>query len=198
MIAQSRHQEAIELLERLIPAVETAGRNGSLIMLLNLYAVALDRSGEPERATESLLRALKLAQPEGYIRTFLDDERPLARLLEKLALSIDSGTAKVSSPVRQYLDRLLSASHDDTTSPVDLPLAQEKETGDETSAHDLLSDRELEVLRLVATGLSNKDIAEQLFVAPGTVKRHIHNIYEKLGATSRTHAVAHARSRGLI
>lgn len=196
LIAQGRHQEALELLDRLILAVETAGRNGSLIMLLNLRAIALDSSGEPEKATRSLMQALTLGQPEGYVRTFLDDEKPLARLLEKLARTIDSGTMKAPSHIRGYLHQLLSESRNDTATG-----SMPTETSAIENAKDVLdhlSDRELEVLRLVATGLSNKDIAEQLFVAPGTIKRHIHNIYEKLGATSRTHAVAHARKRGLL
>ncbi len=206
LIGLGRYDEAAVVLDELIEAADAAGRDGSLIILLNLRALTFHAAGECGRAKERLIRALRLAEPEGYVRTFLDEGKRMEILLRETAkdLAADGGTA---DPVTaRYVARLLDAfAHEPGAAPAvaaeivergvrpaaDLP-------GRSESDPDALSDREIEVLRLVADGLSNKEIAERLFVAAGTVKRHVHNIYAKLDATSRTQAVARAREKGVF
>jgi LuxR family maltose regulon positive regulatory protein len=127
----------------------------------------------------ALERALSLAEPEGYVRTFVDEGEPMAQLLRR---ALSQGIAP------EYAARLLDA-FGEPAAPLP-PAAQ--------PLIEPLTDRELEVLRLIAAGLSNREIAHQLVVAVSTVKTHINHIYGKLDAKSRTHAVAQARALDLL
>ncbi|MBN1873032.1 MAG: winged helix-turn-helix transcriptional regulator [Anaerolineae bacterium] len=128
-------------------------------------------------AHAQLARAVELAAPETYIRAFLDEDPQLLSLLPE-----------VRSLAPDFVDHIL----DDAN----IPAVQQQITAQALSNQTLiepLSERELEVLRLIAGGLNNREIATHLFITPGTVKRHINNIYGKLQVHSRTQAVAKAR-----
>jgi LuxR family maltose regulon positive regulatory protein len=147
-------------------------RQGLLISLLVLRALAYYKGGDTPRALGYLEQALELAEPEGYISPFLKEGPIITDLLYKVA----AGGKAVS-----YIQTLLEVSLAD---PLDLD--------------EPLSSRELEVLRLMAVGASNAQIAQQLVIAVNTVKKHITNIFAKLNATHRTEAVARAREIGLL
>jgi LuxR family maltose regulon positive regulatory protein len=186
--AQGQHGDALSLLEGLCKASEEAGRTGELIEILALQALALWAKNEKERAVVTLTRALLLAEPEGYVRTFVDEGAAMGDLLSATLEARQRGHLDPANrvPVR-YLAKLLGA------------VAQEASalTADELLT-DSLSERELEVLALVAAGESNAGIAGKLFVSTSTVKTHINNLYRKLGARSRTQALARAREMHLL
>ena len=155
---------------------------GSAIEILVLQALALAAAGDIPTALKSLARALTLAEPEGYVRIFVDEGRPMAALLSDAA-------ARGMMP--DYTGKLLAA-----FGPQILP--PDADPAQPVSEVDPLSARELELLRLVAQGLSNQEIGERLFLALDTVKGHNRRIYAKLQVQRRTEAVARARELGLI
>jgi LuxR family maltose regulon positive regulatory protein len=176
--------EATGLLERLLQAAEEGGRTGSVIEILVLQALAHEAQDESPSALVSLERALALAEPEGYVRIFVDEGRPMAQLLSEAA-------ARGIMP--DYTAKLLAVFEAEERKSEDrsyLPPAQ--------SLTEPLSQRELEVLPLIAQGLSNREIGERLFLAVITVKGHNRNIFRKLQVRRRTEAVARARELGLL
>ncbi len=178
--------EALKLLERILKVAEEGGRIGSVIEILVLQALAYEARGDATLALEPLARALALAEPEGYVRMFADEGRPMATLLEKMA-------RKGNGHVRAYLRKLLAA--------FDSPDGARETPGQAAGAEGLLdplSERELEVLRLIAQGLSNREIGKRLFRALSTIKGHNQTIFEKLQVQSRTAAVARAREMELL
>jgi LuxR family maltose regulon positive regulatory protein len=178
-LATGKYEKALRLLIRLQEHVEAAGRTRSLIQTLVLRALAHQALNDTPQALGALKRALDLTQSEGYIRMFVDEGEPMARLL-RLALS------EGVNP--NYISRLL-AGFPEPTEP--------SATGDYALVEPL-SERELEVLRLIAAGLSNQEIAQELVIAVSTVKSHINHIYGKLGVKSRTQAIAKAQSLRLL
>jgi LuxR family transcriptional regulator, maltose regulon positive regulatory protein len=180
-------RETMGLLERLLKAAEEGGRLGNVIEILVLQALAHEAQGENPSALVPLERVLTLAEPEGYVRTFVDEGPSMEQLLLEAA-------ARGIMP--DYTGKLLAAfeaegriDSDDSprpTPPASQPLAEP------------LSDRELEVLHLIAQGLSNREIGERLFLAIITVKGHNRNIFRKLQVRRRTEAVARARELGLL
>jgi LuxR family transcriptional regulator, maltose regulon positive regulatory protein len=182
---EERHiREAMGLLERLLQAAQAGERTGSVIEILMIQALAHQtRDGSPS-ALLPLQRALTLAEPEGYVRIFVDDGRPMARLLTDAA---------AHGIMADYVTRLQAAFEVEEQKSADKlprPPAQ--------SLIEPLSRRELEVLQLVAQGLSNREISERLFLALITVKGHNRNIFRKLQVRRRTEAVARARELGLL
>jgi LuxR family maltose regulon positive regulatory protein len=175
----SEIEEALELLAQLLEAAEVAERPGSMIKILPLQALAFQAQGDLDQAFCTLERALSLAEPEGYVRTFVDEGKPMARLLRR---ALAEGIAP------SYVSKLLPA-FGESAQPVP-PATQ--------ALVEPLTERELEVLRLIAAGLSNREIAQELVVALSTVKTHINHIYGKLDAKSRTQAVAQARALDLL
>jgi LuxR family maltose regulon positive regulatory protein len=170
--------EAIGLIERLLHAAEDGGRTGSVIEILVLQALAHHAQGNIPPALESLKRALALAEPEGYVRIFVDEGQPMPALLREAA---KQGIAP------NYVRKLRAAfGKAEARTPGAQPLIEP------------LSERELEVLQLIAQGLSNREISERLFVALNTVKGHNRKIYGKLQVQRRTEAVARARRLGLL
>jgi LuxR family transcriptional regulator, maltose regulon positive regulatory protein len=188
LLARGRHDETLRLLRELREAAEAAGRTGTLIEILSLQAMALWASNEKEQGVEILTQALAMAEPEGYVRTFVDEGATMADLLaatlEARQKSHPDSAGRV--PAR-YLAKLLAA--------LDQASAALASDGRLTEP---LSERELEVLALIAAGETNGEIAGKLFVSISTVKTHINNLYRKLGARSRTRAVARARELGLL
>jgi LuxR family maltose regulon positive regulatory protein len=194
MLAQGKPEEAIVRLTRSLAAAEASGQFGAAIEMRILRSLALMRQGDVQEAKVDLERALALAEPEGYVRIFLDEGRPMQMLLAQWLARAGDG------PLRDYAVRLISQFD---AEPHVEPATQEKASpaGDLTEPVALLeplSQRELEVLHLIALGRTNKEIAQQLVVAPGTVKAHASHIYGKLDVTNRTEAVARARQLGIL
>jgi len=186
-VARGEHEEALRLLEELRQSTETAGRTGKLIEILTLQALTLWQRSKREQALGTLTRALALAEPEGYVRTFVDEGTAMGELLSAGLEARQRGHLDATRVPARYLAKLLAI------------LAQENAAlGVGERLSEPLSERELEVLGLVAAGKSNVEIASSLFVSLSTVKTHINNLYRKLGARSRTHALARARDLDLI
>ena len=178
-----RHaDDAVRLLERLTSAAEAGGRFGSLIEILVLQALAQHASGNLRQALDSLSRALALAEPEGYLRVFLDEG---GRMRELLRHAITRGLAG------EYTRRVLATF--DVPKPAPTPVAEST-----AGLVQPLTTRELEILRLISAGLRNQEIADHLTISAATVKRHIANAYGKLGASHRTAALARAAELKLL
>jgi LuxR family transcriptional regulator, maltose regulon positive regulatory protein len=175
--AERPSDSAVELLHRLLAAAEQGQRLGSVIEILVLQALGRQRRGSMASALVPLERALALAEPEGYVRTFVDDGAPLAALLDAAA---KNGIAV------DYVRRLLAA-HDRADS-----------TSIKQALAEPLSKRELDVLRLLATELDGPGIAGELFVGVSTVRSHTKSIYAKLGVNSRRAAVRRGEELGLL
>ncbi len=206
LIAQGKAAEALHLLERLLNAAEAAGRTGRVIEVLALQALAFQSQSNSSRAQTALERALVLAEPEGYVRIFVDEGEPMRLLLERLrdapsvppTQSVGHGQGGKTSAFasersagasgKEYVRKLLAA-----FSPNIPPSALRSQ-----SLIEPLSERELEVLRLVAAGKKNQEIAAELFVVVGTVKAHINAIYRKLDVNTRVQAVTKAKELDLI
>jgi len=171
------------------PALEQAQAGGlmfNVTRLLILDALASYAQGKSASAITALKRALALAEPENYVRSFLDMGRPME---EFLLWGLESQS--VSEPhLRLYVSKLLSHFG------VDSPIQSSQPTGE--TLIEPLTERELEVLRLIAQGLSNREIGERLFLALSTVKGHTRILFDKLQVQRRTEAVARARELGLL
>jgi LuxR family maltose regulon positive regulatory protein len=183
-IAGGRLEEAIVLLPRLLETAEAGGRKTSAIEILLLQALALEAGGDATAAMASLQRALTLAEPEGFIRIFVEEGPPAARLLQA---ALDRGIAP------GYVRRLLAA-----FPPGESRAAPSGSQVDQSALFEPLSERELEVLQLIADGLTNREIAARLFLSLNTVKAHTRNIYGKLDVHSRTRAIARSQELGLL
>jgi LuxR family maltose regulon positive regulatory protein len=185
--ANSSLHDAMGFLARLLKAAEAGGRMGSVIEILTLQAIARQRQDDIPAALSALERALKLAEPEGYVRLFVDEGTALAALLRKAA---------ASRITPDYTGKLLAAfGAERNGSGEETPLAA---TPVPTSLSEPLSQRELDILRLFQTELSGPEIAEELVIALSTVRTHTKSIYGKLDVNSRRAAVNRAIELGLI
>jgi LuxR family maltose regulon positive regulatory protein len=192
--------DAQHLLKRLLQDAEAGGRMDSVMKILILLALLHQARSGTQEALAALNRALTLGASEGYVRIFVDEGAPMAALLaEALGQTASRLNRTALDPsVRRYAETLLEALHATGVAmpaPAHLPPAPAHLF---TLGVEPLTDREREVLRLLAAGRSNQAIAEELVVAVGTVKRHVSNIMSKLGVQSRLEAVAHARSLNLV
>jgi LuxR family maltose regulon positive regulatory protein len=185
-IAQGKAPGALESVDHALPVARKNGRWGVVIELLVLQALALALSSQVQPALAALEEALQLAEPQGYTRLFIDEGEPMARLLRMVYRSKEKGS-------REYEARLLEGLLSAETTP--FSASAEDVPGrmlDHPVLIDPLTERELEVLRMIAEGHSNQEIAEQLVVTLGTVKAHISHIYSKLDVRSRTQAIIKA------
>jgi len=184
--------QAHGMLAQLLAAAEAGGRSGSVVEILILQALALWAAGDVPFALATLERALACAEPEGYVRSFVDEGPPMAALLREYITG--------NGPYQRYAEELLAvfqapgaplslASTPAPTAELRLPIS---------GLIEPLSVREIEILQLIAAGHSNQAIADTLIIAVGTVKKHINNIFSKLDVQSRTQALARAREIGLI
>jgi LuxR family transcriptional regulator, maltose regulon positive regulatory protein len=177
---RSIHQ-AMRLLERLLEAAQAGERAGSVIEILLLQALAHQAQGDMPAALALLNRALTLAEPEGYVRIFVDEGEAMRNLLRHAA---------ACGIVTSYTQRLLPA--------FDKPARPVSALAEAADLAEPLTAREVEVLRLIAAGMRNQEIADHLFISLPTVKRHIANAYGKLGVGHRTEAVARANDLNLL
>ena len=177
--------EAMGLLERLLRAAEEGGRTGSVIEILVLQALAHQTRGDIPAALAPLERALTLAEPEGYVRIFVGRGPAHGGLLEAAANNRGSPGS--------YVRRLLAAfgKTEDSTAAV-------RAARQPTGLVEPLSERELDVLRLLGTDLDGPDIARELMVSLNTVRTHTKNIYAKLGVNNRRAAVRRAEELDLL
>jgi LuxR family maltose regulon positive regulatory protein len=175
----------LNLLERLLKKAEDEKRMGSTLEILITTALAYHAQGSTSQAFASLERALTLAQPEGYFRIFVNEGETLRSLLSDFRGLLEKQSRDNKPELMGYINKLLSA----FSPPADIPLS---------NLTELLSQRELEVLRLIAQGLSNDEISQRLFLALDTVKGHNRRIYNKLQVQRRTEAIIRARELGLL
>lgn len=186
LIAQNRADDALAILEPLMMRMQQRNRIRLVIESVMLQARAFQKMNDPHRAFTALERALTLAEPEGFVRLFVDEGEAMRELLRRMNASRESGR------VKEYSGKLLAAFND----------TQNLHPSSFTrSVHPLvepLSARENEVLQLLAEGLSNKAIARKLVITDETVKKHLKNIYGKLGVHSRTEALARARDLKIL
>jgi len=181
-LAAGKYAEAEAVLTQLLPLAEGEGRIRVVIKTMALQALAFQAQGRTESAMRTIIQALTLAEPEGYVRTFTEEGVEMKHLLNRVISAGRTGAVlhRISA---EYLARLLDASAEPETS---------------SDSHDLLSEREQEILRLISSGLSNQEIADQLVIALSTVKSHVRQIFNKLNVNSRTQVLARARELRLL
>jgi LuxR family maltose regulon positive regulatory protein len=192
LLAGSIHQ-AIALLERLLQAAEAVGRMGSVIEILVVQALAFQAQGNVSQALASMERALTLAEPEGYVRIFVDEGEAMRLLILDFRFSIGKQAPQDAHPLCRYVERLLAV------------FPQPRETNPQSKIQNLksemiepLSERELEVLRLLGTELSGPEIARELIVSLNTLRTHTKNIFNKLGVNNRRAAVHRAEELNMF
>jgi LuxR family maltose regulon positive regulatory protein len=191
LMAEGAIQPASELLERLRQTAETQGRLGSVIEISIVQALAHQAQGDTPAALATLDRALTLAEPEGYVRIFVDEGELMRLLILDFRLWIEQQPSEGRKPIG-YVDKLLAAF---AQTPV---IPQSTVSNPQSTLIEPLSQREMEVLRLIAQGLSNQEIADRLYLAVSTVKGHTRIIFDKLQVQRRTEAAVRARELGLL
>ena len=183
-IAHGDPSQALALLDPLHQQAAVKGWADEQLKVMVLQAVAYHAHGEKDKAIQVLGDALMLAEPNGFIRIFVDEGLPMAELLSEAA---NRGM------MPEYLAKLLAGFKTEKQKNADIP-----HLPSDQPLIEPLSERELEILQLVAQGLSNREISEQLFLALSTVKGHNRNIFDKLQVQRRTEAVARAHELGLL
>jgi LuxR family maltose regulon positive regulatory protein len=187
------------LLARLLQAAEEGGRNGSMIEILILQSLAHQAQGNQSLALASLERALALAEPEGYVRIFVDEGEPIRLLIADYRLQIEKKKCDQDRKLISYTDKLLAA--------FSQPMAGSQSTNDNQKSEirnqqstmvEPLSERELEVLKLLRSELSGPEIAQQLIVSLNTLRTHTKNIFNKLGVSNRRAAIRRAEELDLF
>ncbi len=181
LLETGKHEEALNILNDCEEIAKKTGANGFLLETLILKSVAFEKKGETSTALEIFDAALVMAKPEGYVRLFINEGKPVAELLNNYLIYY----AKKGSNSIAYATKLLQELNVELAKP-------------EQQVEEPLSEREIEVLRLLSAGYSNKEIADKLFLAVGTVKKHTHQIYQKLDVDSRVKAIKTARELNLL
>jgi LuxR family maltose regulon positive regulatory protein len=204
--AELRWTEALELLERFSGGLGRSANSRITLTYLAQYMVALHHAGQNEQAHEVAARLFALTEPEGYLRVYLDEGEPMRQALEAL-LTPHSQQHELAPSTRTYISKLLAVFEQEqqsartslaapTPKPA-LPSAQQASAVFSAPGASLTR-REQEVLRLLATGASNQEIAQTLVIELPTVKKHVSNLLGKLRATSRTQAISRARALSLL
>jgi LuxR family maltose regulon positive regulatory protein len=189
LLAQDRPDQALKVLDRLRAAAVPQDRTGSVIEIQALRSVALADLGDEDSAVATLADTLTLAHPQGYVRVFVDEGPSMGALIGQLIRSHRAAVPgdDIGRLVRAREHDMAERASDERPTPAAVP-----------GLVTALSDREVEVLHLLAAGKPNQDIADELHMALNTVKKHATHIFEKLGATNRTEATARAREYGLL
>jgi LuxR family maltose regulon positive regulatory protein len=188
LVALGRMDEALGFLARLIKVAEAAGAGWHVVRLLVLQAAGLQAQGRREAAREALSRALKLGEPEALVRSFVDGGETIRLLISELGLRM------TDIKLCAYADKLLAAFGADSSShqpPTEIKNPQ-------SEIVEPLSERELQVLRLLGQDLSSTEIADALIISANTVRSHIKSIYGKLDVHDRTAALDLAHELGLL
>ena len=185
-------QAALSLLQRLLQAAESGARIGSVIEILILQALAYQAQNDLPRALTALERALTLAESEGYVRLFVDEGEPMRLLMADCRVLIEKQRHREGQNPLRYVRKLLAAFPQSTTLPQSVVQNQKSEMVEP------LSERELEVLKLLGTELSGPEIADKLNVSLNTLRTHTKNIYSKLGANNRRAAIRRAEELDLL
>ena len=193
-LAQGEFEKSLEILKNVEIGAQQTGRTGRLIEILMLKSRIEQARGNVEVALPLLVQSLTLSQHGGYMRIFADEGHPVLELLKAIK-------ARKLFPNEAYLNSIIAAGADIPTQESSSSTNRQSPGITSTAAGILveqLSNREIEVLQLVANGLSNREIAEKLFITVGTAKTHTINIYRKLDVNSRTQAVARAQELAII
>jgi LuxR family maltose regulon positive regulatory protein len=190
LLIHGRVVEALSLLENLKKETEASGRNGRLVEILILESLAFQKKGKSSQAYLMLGQALTLAEPQRYIRVFVDEGLPMASLVAGYMRKPSRGT-------QDYLNILWKAFTGESDSRTEVKRYSEFDY-QRLFIFEPLSERELEILRLISSGLSNKEAARVLVVAQSTIQWHTKNIYRKLNVNSRTQAGVKARELGIL
>jgi LuxR family maltose regulon positive regulatory protein len=193
LLAQNDPGPALTLLQRLLDAAASQGRTGSIIEIQALRALALAACGDHASALGALTEALTLARRRGYVRVLADEGAPMRALLTQL-----SAARPGQQPAARRIDPGYLAALVRACGRADAAPPPRRAAAAPPGLAEPLTDRELDVLRLIAAGKSNQRIAHDLVVALDTVKTHVTHILGKLGAANRTEAAARARQLGLI
>jgi LuxR family maltose regulon positive regulatory protein len=190
LVARGDCDDAVRVLSEVLPIARDGGRVRREIHALVLQALAYERLGERVSALVSLGRATKLGEPGRFLRMFTGEGRAVTGLVAALAEAVRRGRGPAEHGSPSYLAFLLreagNAPQSASARPATADLAEP------------LTEREIEILRLIAAGMRNQEIADQLFISLPTVKRHIANAYGKLGAGHRTEAIAQANALNLL
>lgn len=193
-LATRRYPKAMQMLSALLNEAEQVEREGSVVAILALQVAALYASGATQQAQIVLSRLLTLAEPEGYLRIFLDAGEPMRQALQAILISDRESLAPtLSIYARSVLAAFASEPKRAEQKTTTLPA-----TPDAQLLVEQLSQREMQVLHLLAEGASNQEIANRLVVSLATAKKHVASILSKLGVESRTQAIARARSLSLL
>jgi LuxR family maltose regulon positive regulatory protein len=206
--AERRWQEALDLLERWSGHLDRSANIEITITYLAQSLLALHQAGKSEQARIIAARLFALTEPEGYLRVYLDEGEPMKQALQSLfTTSPDQGEGQATVS-RSFVSRLLTAFEQEeqsasrsfivatTLEPAPFPASQAAPVSSAPGVS--LTRREQEVLRLLAAGASNQDIAQTLVISLDTVKKHVSNLLGKLGASSRTQAIIQARALSLL
>ena len=191
LLAQKQPALALQRLSPVLQRAVEGQRWGHVIEMQFLQALAYQMCHQEKQALDALLQAVRLAEPEGYIRSFVDEGAPMETLLSQLRQ--EQGKARPTP----YLDTVLAAFPQQNKEYAHQP----KRAGEHSKAQPLrepLSEREREVLQLLARGASNLEIAQELVIVVDTVKRHVSHIFAKLGVQNRVQAVRRAQELGLL
>jgi LuxR family maltose regulon positive regulatory protein len=206
--AERRWQEALDLLERWSGHLDRSANIEITITYLAQSLLALHQAGKSEQARFIAARLFALTEPEGHLRVCLDEGEPMKQALQSLLTTSpdqEKGQAAVS---RSFVSRLLTAFEQEeqsasrsfiaATTPEPAPFPASQAAPVSSAPGVSLTRREQEVLRLLAAGASNQDIAQTLVISLDTVKKHVSNLLGKLGASSRTQAIMQARALSLL
>ena len=189
-LAQGRPAAVLALVAAFRQQMEAKGWADERLKAMVLQALAYQAHGEKDAAVHRLNEAIALAEPAGFIRLFVDEGPPMAELLRRMKEESGRQLLRVTEGMTLYVDKLLAAFGPPATLPSASPFFP--------PLVEPLSQRELEVLQLIAQGLSNEEISQRLFLALSTVKGHNRIIFDKLHVQRRTEAVARARALGLL
>jgi LuxR family maltose regulon positive regulatory protein len=194
---------ALGLLERLLQTAQAGGRNGSVIEILILQSLAVQAQGDLPRALAALERALSLAEPEGYVHIFVDEGEAMRALISEFKYTSEKSARNEVHPLFSYVDKLLAAFPQpraaNPKSEIQNPTPLR--SGDYSLKSEMvepLSERELEVLKLLRSELSGPEIAERLIVSLNTMRSHTKSIFNKLGVNNRRAAVHRAEELDLF